>query len=175
MEVQKIKVNNNFARKVRRSGGKSKTDAIARADASVEKKKPKYHEWIADYMMKLESLFAEAEASPAFDPKTFDAAYLKAAHIRNLGSTFGHEMATAVADRLCELLYRLTDLGFHHGPAISTIFNALKLVTTKDEFNGASTGVYIGFLDELDKVINLFPMVADNGGDQSAKSQKIVH
>jgi hypothetical protein len=97
--------------------------------------------WVSEYVLILEDLLAKARNSGDFDQETFDAAYLKTAHIRNLGSTFGHEMVTAVADRLCELLYRLIDLGFHHGPAITAIFNALKLVTSNSEFHGVSTKV----------------------------------
>ncbi len=101
MQVQKVKVENAFSRKVRQRGGRTKIEAIQRADATVEKTKPKYHDWVAEYIMQLDALFTKAKSSQDFDMRSFDAAYLKAAHIRT-GGTFGNEMTTAVADRLCE-------------------------------------------------------------------------
>lgn len=176
MNVQKIKVENQFAKKALMRGGRSKAQAIAKADASINRTKPKYQEWVSDYISALEVLFQEANSSDGFNAEIFDAAYLKTAHLRNLGSTFGHEMATAVADRLCELLYRLIDLGFNHGPAIAAVFNALKLVTSKKEFHGVSVKVYAGFLDELDKVVNLFPVVTDRADSNStAKKPALLH
>ena len=173
MQVQKVKVENAFSRKVRQRGGRTKIEAIQRADATVEKTKPKYHDWVAEYIMQLEALFTKAKSSQDFDMRSFDAAYLKAAHIRNLGGTFGNEMTTAVADRLCELLYRLMDLGFCHGPAVSALFDALKLVTSKEEFQGVSSKIYAGFLAELDKVMHLFPPVVAEDEHAPKKSRSI--
>jgi hypothetical protein len=104
MDVQKLKVESTFSKKVQQAGGTTKAQAIGRADAVVTRTKPRYHEWVSEYVLILEDLFAKARNSGDFDQETFDAAYLKTAHIRNLGSTFGHEMVTAVADRLCEPL-----------------------------------------------------------------------
>lgn len=114
-----------------------------------------------DDLENLEELLGKAKTSSEFDLAGFDAASLKAVHIRNLGSTFGHAMATVVVYRPCELLYRLSDLAFRHGPAISAIIDALKMVTSNDQFRDVSSKAYAGFLDELDKVINLFAVVTE--------------
>jgi hypothetical protein len=70
----------------------------------------------------------------------------------------------------------LIDLGFHHGPAVTAIFNDLKLVTSNSEFHGVSTKVYAGFLGELDKVVGLFPVVdAQKQGNSTARAPKLLH
>lgn len=158
MEVKKVTVRSRFSMLAKRKGGPKRDDAIAAAAAAVESHRPEYHDWVAEDLDEIDVLLDRAEKPDSFDAAAVEAAYLKVARVRDLGTTFDHEMTTAVADRLCELLHRMRHLGTYHRAAVASLRNALRLVCAT-AFEGKSVQEYADFLHELDQVVQLFPKV----------------
>lgn len=176
MDVKKVTVRSRFSMMAKRKGGKKREDAIAAGEEAVEAYRPEYLEWVVEDLDAIDDLLKKASLASSFDAETMDQAYRKVAHVRDLGSTFDHTMTTAVADRMCELLYRMAHTKTFHRAAIRSLRDALRLVCST-AFQGKSVEDYHDFLTELDQVVGLFPEVTAPSGDADAepKPKKTVH
>jgi hypothetical protein len=148
-----------FAMMARRPGGPSMESAIAAADRAIEEMKPRYLSWAAADLQELERLIAGLPPDGAAALSILPRIYAKAAQIRDLGATFGFELTTEVADRLCELLHRLQHAGIYSALAVRTHLSALQLVCT-EMYRGKSARDEAALLGGLSQVIAKFPIVS---------------
>lgn len=157
--IQVIHVQSRFSRMARRGGGIAAADAIAAAEAFVEGERSRYFEWVAEDLLALDQMLAAVYESGGRDAAQRDAAYYKAAHIRDLGGTFGYQIITDVAHCFCELLYRLKMADTFNRDAIETHSAAMKLVCGRDfPAMPAATGPTL--LQGLHRVVEKFPAPA---------------
>lgn len=124
-DVQIMKVKSRFAMLAKREGGKSAATLLQAADAFLHDEQSRYQAWLKDALRTLDHTLDEL---PGSIPEALQLAYRQAAEIRDLGGTFGAPQVTAVADSLCELLYRLHSAGLYNAQAIAMHIKALKLV-----------------------------------------------
>lgn len=156
--ARKINKPSRFSVMAKRPGGVSPDQAIAKAAASIDKLKSKYLEWVARDIGSLERMIEEIHASKGTDAAKYEAAYVKAGQIRDLGATFDFPLTTEVADRLCELLHRLKNAELYSADALRTHFGALQLVCT-EAFRGKTVADQKPLLDGLNQVIAKYPEV----------------
>lgn len=157
-EAKKIKKPSRFAVMARRPGGLSREKAIAKADGTIEKLKARYLDWVVNDLTLLEQQIDTIHRQKGQNPGQMDVAYKKVAQIRDLGATFDYPLTTEVADRFCELLYRLKHAGKYNYDAIQTLLGALQLVCT-EAFQGKRAADEKPLLDGLTRVIGKYPAV----------------
>jgi hypothetical protein len=86
--------------------------------------------------------------------------YNRCRRVRDLGDTFGYALSTQVADRFCEMVYRMRHAGTCQTHEVETCYSALKLVSTP-EFKGTAADSSGPLLAGLDKVVGRYPRVFD--------------
>lgn len=128
-DVQILKVKSSFAMLARREGGKPIAAALQAADAFLRDEQSRYQAWLTDALRALDHTLDEL---PGSIPEALQLAYRQTAEIRDLGGTFSAPQVTAVADSLCELLYRLHSAGLYNAQAIAMHLTALRLVRNAD-------------------------------------------
>ncbi|WP_430398907.1 hypothetical protein [Ferrovibrio sp.] len=154
-----LTITSRFARLAKREGGKSAAEALQAAESFIEDKQEKYFGWVTADLERLNKLLSLLDADPASD-KASEAAYRKAVHIRDLGSSFGHAIITEVADSLCELLYRFRMNRIYNPEAVAAHRSALKLVCTM-QFSTLPADAGLTLQDGLRKVVAKYPKVED--------------
>lgn len=92
-----------FQRAALRPGGVSRDQAIADANAGLERLKPEFDEWISNEVEALRRLL------PWLNDTAPDAAWNTAAavhcdRLRDVGTTAGYELVSFVAGSMCEIL-----------------------------------------------------------------------
>jgi hypothetical protein len=155
---RKIKKTSRFAIIARRAGGLSREKALARADGSIEKLEAKYLGWVARDLLILEGQVNAIHQVEGTNDEDMEAAYIKAAEIRDLGATFDFPLTTEVADGLCELLHRFRHAGMYGHAALQTHLAALQLVCT-EAFKGKKAAEEKPLLDGLRRVLEKYPPV----------------
>ena len=157
-DARKIKKTSRFAVMARRPGGLSREKAVAKADGTIEKLKSKYLDWVAKDMRALENHINAVHQLEGARDEDMEAAYTKAAEIRDLGATFDFPLTTEVADGLCELIHRLRHAGMYSHDALATHLSALQLVCT-EAFKGKKAADEKPLLDGLGRVLAKYPAV----------------
>lgn len=145
-EVQVLQVKSRFAMLAKREGGKSAAGLLQAADAFLRDEQDRYRSWLADALRQLDHTLDEL---PGTIPDALQLAYRRAAEIRDLGGTFGAPQVTAVADSLCELLYRLHSAGLYNAQAIAMHLSALRLVCAADTASDATNGALLAGLRQM--------------------------
>lgn len=154
-----LTITSRFARLAKREGGKTAAEALQAAESFIETQQEKYFGWVTADLERLNKLLTLLDADPEND-KASEAAYRKALHIRDLGSSFGHAIITEVADSLCELLYRFRMNRIYNHEAVAAHSAALKLVCTM-HFSTMPPEAAPVLLDGLRKVVAKYPKVED--------------
>jgi len=149
-EVQIMKVKSRFAMLAKREGGKTAAAALKAADAFLENERGRYQSWLLEALRALDKTLDDL---PGTIPEALQLAYRQAAEIRDLGGTFGAPQVTAVADSLCELLYRLHSAGLYNSEAITMHLSALRLVCTAEAIGDDSGPLLAG----LRKMVARYP------------------
>lgn len=146
-EVQVLQVKSRFAMLAKREGGKKSAAALLQAaDAFLRDEKDRYQSWLADALRRLDHTLDEL---PGTIPDALQLAYRQAAEIRDLGGTFGAPQVTAVADSLCELLYRLHSAGLYNAQAIAMHLSALRLVCAADTAGDKASAALLAGLRQM--------------------------
>lgn len=154
--IKIVKVESRFSRMALRDGGVAAEDAIAAATAFIESQRSRYFDWVAADLLALADGLKSLHDSNGGDSGYHDAAYYKAAQIRDLGGTFGYQVITETADSLCELLYRLRSAGRYSREAIETHMEAMKMVCARDVETMPDTMLRT-LLQGLHMVVEKFP------------------
>ena len=154
--VKVIKVESRFARMALREGGISADSAIAAATAFVDDQRARYFDWVTADLLALDAQVSALHDKNGDDASHRDAAYYKAAQIRDLGGTFGYQVITETADSLCELLYRFKAAGRYSREALDTHMGAMKMVCARD-VESMSPAMRQMLLEGLHKVVEKFP------------------
>jgi hypothetical protein len=160
--ARRIEKTSRFAVMARRPGGVSRDQALARAEATIDKQKDNYLEWVVRDLNTLESYVNAIHDHEGARDEDMEAAYSKTAQIRDLGATFGFPLTTEVADSLCELLHRMRHARMYRRGAVQTHLEALKLVCT-EAFKGKQPNDEKPLLDGLGRVLAKYPAVTGNG------------
>lgn len=154
--IKIVKVESRFSRMALRDGGVAAEDALAAATAFIETQRSRYFEWVAADLLALESELKALHSAGGDNAERHDAAYYKAAQIRDLGGTFGYQIITETADSLCELLYRLKTAGRYSRDAIDTHMGAMKMVCAR-EVEAMPEETAQTLLQGLHRVVEKFP------------------
>lgn len=157
-KVQKKDGSTRFHRLAKRAGGISRDEAIKRSDAFLNSVKPKYLEWVAADIARLELALKGIPGESVLDVSAIEAAYHKARVVRDLGETMGYPLITVVANSLCELLHRFQKAEIYNPAAVDTHFWSLLLVSSTD-YEKTSEAATKDLLMGLQKVVELFPPV----------------
>lgn len=152
-----------FHRMAKRAGGISRDEAIKRSNAFLETAKSKYHEWVAEDVLRLETALAALRGQTEPDPEALENAYHRTRVIRDLGDTMGYPLVTVVADSLCELLYRFKNANVYSERSVDTHFWSLQLVSTP-AYKGEAKEATDNLLSGLRRVVDTFPPVDPAAG-----------
>lgn len=92
-----------FERMARRPGGKSREEALAEAQAEIDRLQPEFAKWLSQEVQILAAILAKVESGSG-DKTQLDQAIRICAQLRDTSATFGFEFATFIAKNLCDIL-----------------------------------------------------------------------
>jgi len=102
-DAQIFYADTRFERMGRRPGGKGRDEALADAQAEIDRLQPEFAEWLSHEVQTLAATLAQVEGGSG-DKTLLDQAIRICAQLRDTGATFGFEFATFIAKNLCDIL-----------------------------------------------------------------------
>lgn len=102
-DVRIFYADTRFERMARRLGGKSREEALAEAQAEIDRLQPEFAKWLSQEVQNLAATLAQVESGNS-DKTLLDRASRICAQLRDTGATFGFEFATFIAKNLCDIL-----------------------------------------------------------------------
>ena len=156
-----------YHRLAKRTGGIPRDEAIQRANVFIESVKSKYHEWVFDDILRLEEAVVALRGRSTPNPEDIENAYHRARVIRDLGTTMGYPLVTAVTDSLCELLHRFKNANVCDEVSVEAHFCALLLVISPGYAVGNRGGIE-DLLFDLRRAVDRFPSTADAAVEPTA-------
>lgn len=110
LEVRIFPVETRFQKMAKRAGGVSREQAIERAQAKIDKIRPKLEDWLDRELQDFASLIATAHAGNA-QADWIAIANFRSRQLRDVGTTMRFALLSFIADSLCELLDSVTTGG----------------------------------------------------------------
>jgi chemotaxis protein histidine kinase CheA len=102
-EARIFPVDNRFHRMAQRPGGVPREQAVAAAQAQVDVLKPTFTVWLDQGLQELGAALTRLEENPA-DQALLALARRNCSQLRDVGTTFGYELVTFIAENLGEIL-----------------------------------------------------------------------
>jgi hypothetical protein len=120
-------VDNRFTKLARRPGGPSRDQAIERAQTTLDDNKLGFGDWLDEELRQLGDAIERCASQDTRDSEAADAARLHCRHIRDVGTTMGYELASFVANNLCEIFASIKAGAEYRGDLVDCHFQALLL------------------------------------------------
>lgn len=153
-----MRVDTRYRQYASAPGGIPAAVAIPRANKAVAELKGRFvWEFGADMTM-LEGLLGMVKEQGQANGPTVGKAYHRCRRIRDLAGTFGYRIVTDVADRLCELLYRIQAADTLSVEAVDLCYAGLVKVSSPDG-EAMSDDDKRALLAHLDEAIDRLPRV----------------
>lgn len=102
-EARVFLAESHFQKMARRPGGVPRLQAVERAQAKLDELKTEFSEWLDQTLQDLSVKIRRLESAPA-DVSCLDDAYQTCCQLRDVGTTMGFELITAIARNLCTIL-----------------------------------------------------------------------
>jgi chemotaxis protein histidine kinase CheA len=129
-EAHIFHVDSRFERMARRSGGITREQALANAQAQVDQIKADFANWLDQELQQLRAALTQIEVYPS-DIAVLDRADHNCSQLRDIGATMGFELVTFVAGSLCAMLDTIKAGAAYDKDMIDCHINALFLVKTE--------------------------------------------
>jgi chemotaxis protein histidine kinase CheA len=102
-EARIFVVDTRFQQMARRPGGVPRTQAVERAQATLDELKQDFSDWLDRQLQDLGVAIQQLENAP-FDISRLDEAYRSCCQLRDVGTTMGFELITVISGNLCEII-----------------------------------------------------------------------
>jgi len=120
-------VDNRFNKLARRPGGVSRDQALDRAQTTLDENKVGFGDWLDQELRQLNDAIERCASPDTRDSEATDVAYLHCRRIRDVGTTMGYELASFVANNLCEIFASIKAGAEYRGDLVDCHFQALLL------------------------------------------------
>ena len=130
-EAHIFHVDTRFQRMARRSGGVTREQALAGAQAEVEELKTDFADWLNRELQELGAALADAEGNSS-NTLSLDRAYRSCSQLRDVGATMGFDLITFVATNLCEILDAIKAGAVYDKDKVDCHISAFFLARTDD-------------------------------------------
>ena len=120
-------VDNRFNQLARRPGGLPRDQALERAHSTIDENKVGFGDWLEQELRQLNDAIERCASSDGRDAEAVDVAYHHCRHIRDVGTTMGYELASFVANNLCEIFASIKAGTEYRGDLVDCHFEALLL------------------------------------------------
>jgi hypothetical protein len=100
---REFEVDHEFGKQARSGGGISRTAALARAAAEIERVKPQVSEYIKQECQRLDTALISIAAAEKIDPVTVAEAYTASQHVRDVAESIGYPLVGLIASNLCTI------------------------------------------------------------------------
>lgn len=105
-DVRIFFANTRFEKMARRPGGVPREQALAQAQAEVDKLKSGFTDWLDKELVDLNTALAKVESDPN-DKASLDLAYRNCAQLQDVGAAMGYGLVTFIAENLCKIIVSL--------------------------------------------------------------------
>ncbi len=129
---REIEVDNEFGRAARAPGGLSRSDALAHAEAEIERVKPQVSQYIKQECARLGTALRSARTGKRVDSSAVAQAYTASQHLRDVADSVGHPLVGLIATNLCNIFeaVELAQIDYP-GAVIDCHFDALRLALSR--------------------------------------------
>ncbi len=128
-------VDNRFNKLARRPGGVSRDQALERGQTTIDENKVGFGDWLDQELRQLNDAVERCASPDTRDSEATDVAYLHCRRIRDVGTTMGYELASFVANNLCEIFASIKAGAEYRGDLVDCHFQALLLAKQEQYHN----------------------------------------
>jgi chemotaxis protein histidine kinase CheA len=170
-EAHIFHVDSRFERMARRSGGITREQALANAQAQVDQIKADFANWLDQELQQLRAALTQIEVYPS-DIAVLDRADHNCSQLRDIGATMGFELVTFVAGSLCAILETIKAGAAYDKDMIDCHINALFLVKS-DPYRNLSPGEVPEMSHGLRRIVELAIQTTPNEPVHEAEQQTV--
>ena len=120
-------VDNRFNKLARCPGGVSRDEALDRAQTTIDENKLGFDDWLDQELQQLNDAIERCALPDTRDSDAIEAVYLHCRYIRDIGTTMGYELASFVANNLCEIFASIKAGAEYRGDLVDCHLQALLL------------------------------------------------
>ena len=128
-EVRIFFANTRFETMARRQGGVPREQALAQAQAKIDKLKSDFSSWLDRELEELNAALTKVE-SDSSDKSSIERAYRSCSELRDVGAAMGYELVTFIAENLCKIIAAIQTGATYENDIVDCHISAFMLART---------------------------------------------
>lgn len=152
--------NTRFEKMARRPGGVPREQALAQAQAKIDKLKSGFSGWLDQELQELKAALSKVE-SDSSDKLSLEWAYRNCSELRDVCAAMGYELVTFIAKNLCKIIAGIKTGATYDKDMIDCHINAFSLART-DQYRDLRPEQVPEMASGLRRVVELATKTSDH-------------